>query len=129
MKVLVSGDRNWISQKPIEDRLKLLPPGTIIVHGDAAGVDSIAGYVAKILGFEVRAYPALANGRTWPSAGPLRNAEMLEKEHPDKDGVPIDLALIWHRQADLHKGTRDMHGKLLKADPKIVIEKKINPRG
>lgn len=129
MKVLISGDRHWLSQKPIADRLRQLPPDTIIIHGDGDGVDGIAGFVGEILGFEVRAYPALAHGRVWPSAGPLRNSEMLEKEHPDKNGKYIDLALIWHRQKDLHKGTKDMHGKLLKADPPIPVEIKIDPKG
>lgn len=129
MKVLTSGDRHWVSQKPIEDRLKLLPSGTIIVHGGADGVDSIVGYVAERLGFEVRVYPALAHGRTWPAAGPLRNQEMLDREHPDAGGVCIDLALIWHRQADLHKGTKDMNWRLEKAEPAIAVEKKIIPKG
>lgn len=129
MKILVAGDRQWLSLKPILERMRLLPHGTIIVHGGAPGVDSLAGYAAELLGLETRVYLALANGRTWPSAGPLRNQEMLDREHPDSEGIYIDLALIWHRQADLHKGTRDMFSRLEKAKPSIPVEKKIHPKG
>jgi hypothetical protein len=82
VKVLVCGSRKWVEQAPIERELRKLPPGTIVIHGACRGADNIAGYVAKLLGFEVRPYPA-----DWdlygPSAGVLRNEKMLREEVPD----------------------------------------------
>lgn len=122
MKVLISGSRTWLSQIVIEERFRKLPPGTTIIHGGAPGVDNISGYIARLLGFPVRSYPALAHGRKWPEAGVLRNAEMLEKEHPFSDGSYIDQALIFHEDPGLGKGTRDMHKRLKLASPVIPIE-------
>jgi hypothetical protein len=101
--------------------MRRLPPGTIVVHGGAPGLDNIAGYVARLCGFEVRVYPALAHGRKWPEAGPLRNTEMLEKEHPDMEGVLIDQAFLFHEDPGLGKGTRDMWRRLCDAQPSIKI--------
>lgn len=120
MKVLVCGSRKWLSQKSIEEALKKLPKGTVIIHGACEGADNIAGYVANKLGFVVRDYPAEAEGRTWPSAGPLRNQEMLDKEHIEGDY--FDLALVFHKDPGLGKGTKDMHSRLEEAVPSIPIE-------
>jgi hypothetical protein len=98
-----------------------LPPGTIVVHGGAPGLDNIAGYAAQLRGFEVRVYPALAKGRKWPEAGILRNQEMLDEEHPDKDGVLIDKAFLFHEDPGLGKGTKDMKRRLDRASPAIEI--------
>ncbi len=127
-KIFVGGSRYWLSPKLIEARLRQFtqPPYTdyriTLIHGAAAGVDNMAGDIGKSLGFTVRGYPALANGRKWPSAGVLRNAEMLEKEHPSEDGKYFDLALLFHEDPNLGKGTRDMRARLVLADPPIPIE-------
>ncbi len=99
--------------------MKQLPPGSIVVHGGASGVDNIAGYVAELLGFEVRVYPALADGRVWPSAGVLRNQVMLDEEHPDKHGELIAVAYLFHEDPNLGKGTKDMKRRLDKTTPAI----------
>lgn len=96
-----------------------LPPGTIVVHGGAHGLDNVAGYVAELRGFEVRVYPALAHGRKWPEAGVLRNQEMLDEEHPDKDGLFFDKAYLFHEDPLLGKGTKDMKRRLDLATPYI----------
>jgi hypothetical protein len=119
VKVLVCGSRYWMDQKAIDRELRKLPPGTIIVHGGAQGADNIAGYVAELLGFEVRVYPALAHGRTWPSAGPLRNQEMLDVENSPSE--PIDKALAFHKDPGLGKGTKDMADRLKKAGIPLEI--------
>ena len=126
MKVLVFGSRNWLNQKAVEKVLRGLPPGTVVIEGDARGVDRIAGFVARLLGFTVRVYPALANNRTWPSAGPLRNQEMLDCEHPSEDGTFIDRAFCFHEDPNLGKGSRDMVARLRKAQPPIVVEVSID---
>lgn len=122
LKVLVSGSRTWLAQAPIERVLRMFPPGTIIIHGDAAGVDRIAGYVAELCGFTVRKYPALAHGRKWPEAGVLRNQEMLDKEHPFGEDEYIDKAIFWHEDPNLGKGTRDMKGRVVLANPIIPFD-------
>ena len=122
MKVLVCGSRRWLAQGPIERELRKLPPGTVVVHGAAAGADNIAGYVAKdILGFEVRAYPADWD-RYKGGAGPIRNGQMLKREHPDADGEYIDKVLAFHEDPELGKGTRHMVALARRAMPPIAVE-------
>lgn len=112
MKALVTGDRDWSDVKLIVDTLEQLPPGTIVVHGACRGADTIAGEVAKALGFVVRAYPA-----DWDSfkfrAGPIRNQLMLDEEHREEE--PIDLVIAFHDDIGHSKGTKDMVKKALKA--------------
>lgn len=93
-----------MSQKPIEDRLRQLPPGTIIVHGGARGADSIAGYVAELLKFEVRAYPVDHElDGPWPAAGMIRNERMLLAE---LEG--LDLGIAFQKDPILSRGTGGM---------------------
>ena len=101
---------------PIRRELVKLPAkGTIIVHGAARGADSIAAAIAKEFGFEVRPYPI--SEEDWNTyglrAGPLRNAKMIQEEHPDKDGVLIDKGLAF--TINLIKGTKNMVGQLREA--------------
>ncbi len=105
MKVLICGSRDWVDRGPIERELRKLPGGTIVVHGAARGADTIAGDVAHDLGFEVRRYPAdwEMHGK---SAGPIRNALMLMKEHLPEE--PIDLLLAFSRNLATSRGTLDM---------------------
>jgi hypothetical protein len=119
MKVLVCGSRKWVEQRPIEEELRKLPPGTIVIHGACRGADNIAGYVAKeLLGFEVRPYPA-----DWdfygPAAGVLRNQKMLDQEHTKDE--PINLVLAFHEDPGLGKGTKDMVERAQKADIEVRV--------
>lgn len=120
VKVLVTGSRDWIDPHPIERELKKLPPGTIVVHGGARGVDTIAGFVAKKLGLKVREYQARWQeyGRT---AGPIRNREMLQKEHPDSKGEFVSVAIAFHKDPNLGKGTKDMVELVREAQPTIEV--------
>jgi len=122
MKVLVCGSRKWVDPGPIRGELLKLPSGTIVVHGAAPGADNIAGAEAKKLGFTVRPYPA-----DWAmhkrGAGPIRNRRMLKCEHPDPEGVYLDLVLAFHEDPGLGKGTKDMVAIASKASPEIKIEK------
>ena len=90
-----------------------------MIHGACRGVDNIATYVAKQLGFEVRPYPA-----DWdfygPQAGVLRNQQMLDDEHTRDE--PIDLLLVWHEDPGLGKGTKDMVTRTERANPVIPIQ-------
>lgn len=109
MKVLVCGSRDWLSQGIIQERLSKLPPNTIIIHGACRGADNIAGFVAQILGFEVRPYPA-----KWDlfgyGAGKARNQQMLDEEHTPEE--PIDLVIAFDMGGP---GTNDMRDRAVKA--------------
>jgi hypothetical protein len=109
MKVLVFGSRKWTARGPIERELRKLPEGTVVVHGGAAGADTIAGEVARELGFEVRRYPADWD-RHGKAAGPIRNSEMITKEHTPEE--PLDRGLGFTTDLATSPGTRDMMQKL-----------------
>lgn len=52
----------------------------ILVHGDAAGVDTIAARVAAELGWTPEPHPARWDTDGYPQAGPLRNQRMVDTE-------------------------------------------------
>lgn len=120
MKVLVFGSRKWLDQQSVERELTGFPVGTIIVHGAAQGADTIAGYVAKRLGLEVRSYPANWS-KDGKAAGPIRNQRMLDSEHPDKDRMALDQAICFHEDPNLGKGSADMAARLKKGSPEIPL--------
>jgi hypothetical protein len=116
LKVLCMGDRAWMNREPILKVLKELPPGTIVVHGACeTGADKIVDEEARKLGLKVRAYPAPweefeAMGKR-NSAGPARNSEILRREHPDKDGVPISRGYAFAGDLKRARGTFDITTK------------------
>lgn len=120
MKVLVCGSRSWCNEGAIRAALQGLPPGTIVVHGDAHGADKIAGRIAKGMGFEVRPYPA-----DWDvegkAAGPKRNSRMLKEEHPDPKGLLIDKCFAFSLDLEASRGTKDMVRKTRAAGITVVI--------
>ena len=112
MRVLVCGSRKWYQRAIIRRRLEQLPEKTIIIHGAARGADTMAGEIARKLGFGVRQYSALwsDHGR---AAGPMRNQVMLEEGKPD-------LVLAFHAYKTGDKGTRDMVKKA--RDANVAVE-------
>lgn len=120
LKVLFAGDRAWMNREPIIKILKGLPVGTIIVHGACeTGADRIVDEEARRLQpekqFEIRAYPAewdkyAAQGNR-NAAGPTRNSDILRKEHPDKDGVPIGQGYAFSGDLKRSRGTFDITTK------------------
>lgn len=109
MKVLVCGSRKWLSQKVVHDRLRQLPPNTVIIHGACRGADNIAGYVGDLLGFTVRPYPALWD-KYGNRAGGIRNQQMLDVENTAEE--QIDLVLAFDRGGP---GTNDMRKRSTEA--------------
>lgn len=102
MKILVCGDRNWTDKKKIKDELVEVWKGLVnstdivVIHGGARGADTLAGEVAKELGFRVKVF--LADWEKFgKAAGPIRNIEMLN-EKPD-------LVLAFHCDLSKSKGT------------------------
>jgi hypothetical protein len=94
MRVLVCGSRGWEDHQAIRDSVERLPPGTVVVHGNARGADLIAAHYAGAMGFEVEAHPVdWSRGR---HAGLDRNIEMLDS------GVDLVVAF----QLNLSSGTQ-----------------------
>lgn len=112
-RVLVCGDRNWNDPAAIRRELERLDPAhTTIVHGAARGADSIAGRIARELGFEVEAHPA--EWQTYgKGAGPIRNRKMLS--------TGIDRAFAFHPDLEQSKGTADMVGLLRSAGIPVTV--------
>ncbi len=46
MRVIVTGATQWTDAEAIRRELAQLPPGSIIIYGDAPGVDALAGTLA-----------------------------------------------------------------------------------
>jgi hypothetical protein len=126
IKILITGDRNWISP-PLKDpeykanhymwmqrqrtigtvlhnlknELGVPFKDILIIQGGARGVDSVAGSLAQELGCQIRTYPA--QWETYArAAGPIRNREMLDK-NPD-----IIRCLAFHDDLGKSRGTLDM---------------------
>jgi hypothetical protein len=115
MKVLVTGSRRWTDKRAVHLALKQLPPDTVVIHGACAtGADAFADAVAKKLGFQIRAYPANWD-QDGKKAGPIRNSEMLRKEHVQGD--PIQRVIAFTPDLERSRGTRDM---VLKAKAKGI---------
>lgn len=82
VKILVCGSRVWTSEEIIRRHLKTavahhhLHP-IVVIHGGAAGADTIAEAVALEHGWKVVKVPA-DWGAYGKSAGPIRNREMLD---------------------------------------------------
>lgn len=111
MRIIITGDRNWADEDGIESVLEMLPNTSIIVHGACRGADTVAGKVAKKLGFEVEEWLAdwEVEGR---SAGPQRNQRMLDSG--------CDLVVAFHYNLHKSKGTKDMVGRAVKAGIPVI---------
>lgn len=123
MKILVCGSRKWTDKWTIAHWMSTTMSRSLtreLVHGDAVGADRLAHEVANELFYdEIYLYPAqwAEHGR---SAGPRRNALMLEK-HPD-----VDRALAFLTKGDPCRGTWDMiHRAIACGIPVTIIEKKM----
>lgn len=120
MKVLVCGSRRWHGVIAVARELKKLPAGSIVIHGDGDGADTVAARVAGAMGYVVRSYPA--NWHTYGrAAGPLRNAEMIACEHRAKEPIAKVIAFSERFHKDFCPGTMDMIAKAERAG--IVVER------
>lgn len=90
VKILITGSRKWRDVAAIEKAI-LNSGATVVVHGaNPNGADNIAESVAKKYEINYRGYPA--KWKTFgKQAGPIRNNEMLNREHFDclvhKEGI------------------------------------------
>lgn len=111
MRILVCGDRYWTDEKLIKGILVELEEQkgiTMLIEGEAPGVDTIARKVCEQIGnIVICPFPAEWDkyGR---AAGPIRNKQMLIVGKPD-------LILAFHDNIDKSKGTKNMIKQAKKA--------------
>jgi hypothetical protein len=110
MRVLVCGGRDFTNKQCIFDRLDKvhsIVKITLLIEGEARGVDSIARSWAESRNVDLKPVPA--NWKLYGNrAGPIRNSEML-KEHPD-----VVIAFPGGI------GTKDMVNRARKSNIKVV---------
>lgn len=136
MITLVSGDRYWNNRIYLYDQLDYMHDLyhiTKLVQGEAPGADTMAAEWAEDRDIPLatrepwifipswhqknlspRGYPALWHLYGKP-AGPRRNKEMLDKEHPE-------LGIAFHDKIETSKGTKNMIELMKKAHvPRIHL--------
>ena len=112
--ILVCGDRNWSNFDIIKSYLEMakMIGFDTIVEGEANGADSMARDIGMALGFEVIREPA-----EWEkyhrSAGPIRNAKMLEH-------LPA-LCLAFHPDIAKSQGTANMIAQARKLGVPVIL--------
>jgi hypothetical protein len=103
MRLLVCGDRHWSDFKLVVEVLDGFANqylwDVVVIHGAAAGADTMAGDWADVRDVPVEVYPAQWD-RYGKAAGPIRNQEML--------ATGIDLVLAFHDDIRNSKGTKHM---------------------
>lgn len=85
MRLLVTGGRDFKNFAYIRQVLNMVStavPLSVLIHGDAPGVDRLCKAWASQHSIPVLPYPADWDG-LGPSAGPIRNSEMLLDSYPD----------------------------------------------
>jgi len=99
MKVVICGDRHWVDEETIYNRISLLNKDTdLLITGGCKGADAMAEKVCGEIGFE--SLVILADwGKCGRSAGPIRNRKMLD-EKPD-------LVIAFHSNIETSRGTKD----------------------
>lgn len=116
MKVLITGGRDFTDQRFVFDALDEIKKQhglTLLIHGDATGVDTLGKQWAEARGIPSKAFPVTKEDwkRLGKAAGPIRNATMLEenpayvvvfpggrgtanmRNQAQKNGVPVILAV------------------------------------
>lgn len=112
MKILVTGDRNWQDYWTVLNALKEYG-ATSVVHGAAAGADTVAKNAAIDLGIEH--IPYKADWKTYGrAAGSIRNRKQFDHELPD-------LVLAFHDNLKESKGTKDMIEYALSQGAKVIL--------
>ena len=58
MRVLICGSRNYRNAKKVVQRMRSFPNDITVIHGGAAGADSLADMYARGLGYTIEVYKA-----------------------------------------------------------------------
>ena len=83
-RLLITGGRDFTDSAVIEGALMDIEQRPdVIIHGDAAGADRVAGQVAAKWGIKVWKFPANW-ARYGKSAGPRRNYQMIQEGRPTR---------------------------------------------
>jgi hypothetical protein len=117
MRVLVCGSRFYTDRDHMWSELNRLDaergPFTVLIHGGAAGADTLAMQWAHMTGLSGRDIAPLAFFAEWPkygrAAGSIRNQRMIDEGKPDL-GISFPGG----------QGTRDMVRKLLIARIEVI---------
>ena len=80
MTTLFTGSRSWTDRGIVEAAFDAFRP-TLVVHGDARGLDTIADQIAERRGIDRVRWPANWNGRG-TAAGMIRNRVMYDQMRP-----------------------------------------------
>jgi hypothetical protein len=133
IKILVTGDREWTNPVIIGEALldAMLEfkvhdvKEVLVIHGAARGADLIGEMVAKSFGMPTDSNPAHwrhtidcprgCSEMIGRPSGVIRNQKMLDK-HPD-----IALGLAFHPDLTKSRGTKDMVGRLKKANIRVKL--------
>lgn len=124
MRILCTGDRDWTNKFVVWMAFMPLQKDTVIIHGAARGLDTIAAQCALELGLQIDLPPTPENEiggypADWTKyrrgAGPIRNSQML------KQGMP-DEVWAWHDNLWLEsKGTKNMVDQALLAGLPVTL--------
>lgn len=106
---LFCGSRDKFDEGEILLAIHSLPDGSVVIHGDAKGVDRLAGEFATARGLHEVKVPALWS-RYDKAAGPLRNQAMLRL-----------CPSIVHAFPAGGPGTKDMIAQAEKAGIEVVV--------
>ena len=97
LKVVFTGDRNWSDIKRVKQIFRSIPKDSIIIVGDAKGLDYFVEKIASEANMKVIVYKA-----EWDKyglkAGPIRNRLMINENQPD-------LIIGFHNDIKSSKGT------------------------
>jgi len=112
MRVIICGDRNWNDMTTMAAIMSLFPTDTIIIQGGCNGADNMAAKIGCVKGFRVETYPA-----DWkkhgPSAGPIRNANMLKRD-PER-------VIAFHNDVTHSRGTMNMIIQALRKGVRVTL--------
>lgn len=98
-RLLITGGREWTDKTIIENAFKSLNKKFLLIHGTAAGADTICGQVAKELDWDIWEFkPDWTLGR---AGGVIRNSDMLFQGQPE-------LVFAFHPDLSSSKGTKNM---------------------
>jgi hypothetical protein len=125
MRVLICGSRTFREADIIRHWLlgvKATGAEVTVIHGAAKGADSLGGFYANHLGFDVEEYPAQWD-RDGKAAGPIRNQRMLDEGKPEVVWAFVDKPLTDSR------GTGDMVRRARKAGVPVFVTQYVAPAG
>lgn len=120
--VLVTGGREYHNVTKIREVLAKYPPGTVIIHGDAAGADALCKSIAtEEFSFPVITVPYFKH--LGKAGGPARNTLMLKVLLGlASQGYEIHVE-AFHSDISKSKGTKNMCQQAHKAGLEVPVHK------